>query len=173
MVFELAARLLQGSCMRPDHQVKLAQAVCPGVANANRLIGTVLLLAAFTGSANARCEDTPRPNVDWTNCSKKQLMLSNDDLTRAVLSRARLTATNFARSRLSRAQLIGAEISFTHFGEADLSGAGFARAVGLRANFSRANLERTRFYGADMSRALFVEAKLAGGELHEVRDEPV
>ena len=131
-------------------------------AKACSLATILVLLVALAGSAHASCEDRPRPNVDWTNCSEKQLMLSNDDLTGAVLSRARLTATDFARSRLSGAQLIGAEISFTRFGEADLSGADFERAVGWRANFSRANLERARFYAADMSRSIFVEAKLVG-----------
>ena len=84
------------------------------------------------------------------------------DLTEAVFSRARLTATGFARSRLSRAKLSRAEISFTHFEAADLSGADFERAAGWRANFSRANLKGATFYAADMSRGLFVPAKLVG-----------
>src|SRR5215212_1202549 len=100
-------------------------------AKACSLATILVLLVALAGSAHASCEDRPRPNVDWTDCSKKQLMLLNDDLT-------------------------GAEISFTRFEEADLSGTDFERAVGWRANFRRANLERARFYAADMSRSIFV-----------------
>src|SRR4051812_31788340 len=125
-------------------------------------LATLLLLFASARSANAGCGDRPGPKVNWTACSKRQLMLSNDDLTGAVFSRALLTSTDFSRSRLDGGKLIEAEISLTRFEEADLSGADFQRVIGWRANFSRAKLERASFYAAELSRAVFIEARLVG-----------
>src|SRR3954465_15689397 len=111
-------------------------------------LAALLLPLAPAGAASAGCGDAPTPKVNWTACSKRQLMLSNDDLTGAVFSRALLTSTDFSRSRLDGGKLIEAEISLTRFEEADLSGADFQRVIGWRANFSRAKLERGRFHAA-------------------------
>ena len=125
-------------------------------------LAILLVLFASAGSANAGCGDRPGPKVDWTACSKRQLMLSNDDLTGAVFSRALLASTDFARSRLGGVKLIEAEINLTRFEGADLSGADLQRVVGWRANFSRAKLERASFYAAELSRSVFVEARVVG-----------
>src|SRR5215210_3398655 len=117
---------------------------------------------ALAQSAEAGCQDPPRPRVDWTGCSKRLLMLGGDDLTEGVFSRAVLTSTDFRRAKLPRAKLNEAEISFTRFEDTDLSGADLSKTVGWRVNLSRAKLESTNFSGADLSRATFVEAKLAG-----------
>src|SRR5215217_7142484 len=82
-----------------------------------------LLALALAQSAEAGCQDAPRPHVDWTGCSRNLLMLGGDDLTEAVFSRAILTSTGFRRAKLARAKLDEAELSFTRFEEADLSGA--------------------------------------------------
>src|SRR5215216_4493516 len=82
-----------------------------------------LLALALTQSAAARCQDAPRPRVDWAGCSRNLLMLGGDDLTEGVFSRAILTSKDFRRSKLARAKLTEAELSFTRFEEADLSGA--------------------------------------------------
>ena len=122
----------------------------------------LLLLFASAGAANASCGDAPNPKVNWTNCFKRQLMLSNDDLTGAVFSKAHLTSTDFTHSKLDGAKLIEAEISLTRFQDADLSGADLQRVVGWRANFSRANLKHASFYAAEISRSDFVAATLVG-----------
>src|SRR5215218_4342042 len=93
-----------------------------------------LLALILTQSAEAGCRDSPRPQVDWTGCSKRLLMLGGDDLTEGVFSRAVLTSTEFRRAKLARAKLDEAEISFTRFEDADLSGADLSKVVGWRAN---------------------------------------
>jgi len=59
-------------------------------------------------------------------------MLGGDDLTEGVLSRAKLTSTEFRRAKLARAKLDEAEISFTRFEDADLSGADLSKVIGWR-----------------------------------------
>ena len=88
----------------------------------------VLLVALAHGSpAQARCQDSPKPRVDWTGCSKPQLMLSKDDLTGAVFTKAALTGTEFVGAKLAGAKLEDAEISHARFDGADLS-----RTAGLK-----------------------------------------
>src|SRR5215213_2845 len=81
-----------------------------------------LIALALAQSAEAGCQDPPRPRVDWTGCSKRLLMLGGGDLTEGVFSRAVLTSTDFSRAKLPRAKLNEAEISFTRFEDVDLSG---------------------------------------------------
>ena len=68
-------------------------------AAAQGLAGALILLA-FASPASARCGDAPGPKVDWTGCSKPQLMLGNDDLTGGVFSKAVLNFTDFAGAKL-------------------------------------------------------------------------
>src|SRR4051794_25682866 len=89
---------------------------------------TALLALALAQSAEAGCQDTPQPHVDWTGCSRNMLMLGGDDLTEGVFSRAKLTSTGFRRAKLARAKLDEAELSFTRFEDADLSGADLSRS---------------------------------------------
>jgi uncharacterized protein YjbI with pentapeptide repeats len=134
--------------------------------NVNRILPTVLALA-LAQSAEAACQDRPRPHVDWTGCSRSMLMLGGDDLTEGVFSRAMLTSTGFRRSKLAGAKLDEAELSFTRFEDADLSGADLSKAVGWRANFTRTHLDHANFSGADLSRAILVEAKIAGADFRK------
>jgi uncharacterized protein YjbI with pentapeptide repeats len=128
---------------------------------ARNLAGALLFLAC-AGPAAARCGDAPGPKVDWTGCSKPQLMLGNDDLTGGVFSKAVLNFTDFAGAKLAGARFDEAELSLAKFQGADLAGANLVKAVAWRANFTKANLEKANFTTAQMSRSLFVQAKLAG-----------
>jgi uncharacterized protein YjbI with pentapeptide repeats len=131
-------------------------------ANAIHVPGMLLALT-LAAPAQAGCQDSPGPRVDWTGCSRNLLMLGGDDLTEGVFSRAKLTSTDFRRAKLPRAKLNEGEISFTRFEDANLSGADLSKAVGWRVNFNRANLEGANFTGADLSRAVFTEAKASAG----------
>ena len=130
-------------------------------AAAQGLAGALILLA-FASPASARCGDAPGPRVDWTGCSKPQLMLGNDDLTGGVFSKAVLNFTDFAGAKLKGAKFDEAELSLAKFQGADLAGADLTKAVAWRANFTKANLEKANFTTAQMSRSLFGQARLAG-----------
>ena len=77
------------------------------------------LLGAATPAA-ASCDDAPKAKVDWTGCSKPQLMLGNDDLTGGVFSKAVLNFTDFAGAKLAGAKFDEAELSLAKFQGADL-----------------------------------------------------
>src|SRR3954465_729889 len=145
-------------------------------ANTFRVSGLLLALI-LARPADAACQDSPGPRVDWTGCSRKLLMLEGGDLTEGVFSRAVLTSTDFRRAKLPRAKLNEAEISFTRFEDADLSGTNLSRAIFTEAkasagNFSKSEVSRADFSradltGADLSkaeaaRAVFTDANLSG-----------
>jgi hypothetical protein len=37
-------------------------------------------------ACDRRCNHTPEPGVDWSNCDKTKLMLRNEDLRNAILT---------------------------------------------------------------------------------------
>ncbi|MDQ4135156.1 MAG: pentapeptide repeat-containing protein [Pseudomonadota bacterium] len=120
------------------------------------------VVSVFVAPAAAGCRDTVSAGVDWTDCSKQQLMLRRYNLSGAILKAARLTSTDFTESNLSHAKLMGAELSFVRFEGANLAGADLTKAMGARTSFARANLAGARLDGAEFSRSSFVQAKLAG-----------
>ena len=102
----------------------------------------------LAGPLEAGCQDSPRPGVDWTGCSRKLLMLSGDDLTGGHFNRTALTSSDFRKARLSDARLSEAELSYTRFEGADLARADLSKTMGWKANFTRANLEGANLSGA-------------------------
>jgi hypothetical protein len=79
--------------------------------------GGLLLLGLSTSFAVAGCRDGARAGVDWTDCSKGNLMLGKSNLAGAVLTSTRLTSTDLSGSNLSGAKLQGAELSFVRLRE--------------------------------------------------------
>ena len=47
----------------------------------------VVLICLAEGAAVAACRDSPEPGVDWSSCDKTKVMLANDDLREANLTR--------------------------------------------------------------------------------------
>ncbi len=135
--------------------------------------------------AHADCGDKPRPQVDWTKCTKMRLVLRNNDLSGAVLQRTNLSSTDLAGAKLQGAVLVEAIIDRARLREADLTGSDLTKAQGsrvnfqkanlagvtlkkselLRADFSNANLENADLSKAELGRAVFAEANLNGADL--------
>src|SRR5829696_3697920 len=103
--------------------------------------GALLLAGVFGGPAEARCQDAPKARVDWTGCSKPQLMLSKDDLSGAV----------FTKSEVNRSDFTGADLTGVDMSKAELARVIFSNAKLAGVNFSYANLSRARLSGADRS----------------------
>jgi uncharacterized protein YjbI with pentapeptide repeats len=126
------------------------------------------------------CRATPAPGVNWSGCSKKNLMLGNSNFAHANLVDADLSATdlreanfsgaNLAKATLTRAWLEGANADKANFQKIEAyrvgfqhvsaQGASFASAELQRANFTGANLTGANFEKAELSRAVFDEATL-------------
>jgi uncharacterized protein YjbI with pentapeptide repeats len=107
-----------------------------GAGRAVSFAAAFLTLAAWAGAAEAKCQDAPKPSVDWSGCSKARLMLTNENLAGINLTRSLLTLSDFASSKMAGAKLNETEVSRTRFEGADLSQADFTKALGWRANFA-------------------------------------
>src|SRR5215213_8150428 len=83
------------------------------------LMACTALIALATPAA-AKCGDSPARGVDWSGCSKNNLMLGRQNLTGANLQRTILTGTDLSGSNLSTAKFTGAEVSFVRFEASDL-----------------------------------------------------
>lgn len=103
----------------------------PACARPAAAVAALVLSGLLAAPAEARCTDGPKARVDWTGCSKPQLMLNKDDLSGAVFAKADLTGTEFVGSKLAGAKFEEAEISHSRFDGADLLGADLHRGGGL------------------------------------------
>jgi uncharacterized protein YjbI with pentapeptide repeats len=144
-----------------------------------------LVMAAslpFRYADAADCRADPEPEVDWSACSKKNLMLGGNDfaganfrdadlsytdmrdtnLTAAVLEKATLIRTWFTGARLDKASFARVEAYRSSFQKVIAKGTSFASAELQRAAFDGADLSYASFEKADLSRASFDEAILSG-----------
>lgn len=141
---------------------------------ASRFIALGLFSAfAFTLSSPvmaASCGSTPEPGLDWSECSKKNLMLSASELEGANLagtdfsltdlSGSNLASANLEKATLVRAWLAGAKAEKANFGHVEAYRSSFANIVANGASFVGAELQRTDMSGAQLSGADFSKAEL-------------
>jgi len=125
----------------------------------------MLLGVCISAPAYASCSDKPKPNVDWTKCTKMQLVLRNNDLSGAVLQRTNLSSTDLAGAKLQGAVLVETIIDRARLAEADLTGSDMTKAQGSRANFQKANLAGVTLAKSELLRADFSEANLENADL--------
>lgn len=146
----------------------------------------VCLVAAvsfpFRQADAADCRADPAPQIDWSNCAKKNLVLSGSDfsaanfrdtdlsftdmrdtnLTGAVLEKATLIRTWFTGARLEKANFARVEAYRSTLENVAAQGASFASAELQRATFNGADLRYASFDKADLSRVSFDDAVLSG-----------
>lgn len=122
----------------------------------------LLLQLPFAQTAEAKCQDSPGPGVDWSDCSKARLVLSGEDLSAANFQRSLLTLSDFGGAKMAGANLSETEVSRTRFEKADLARANFTKSLGWRANFADAALTDANFTAADMNRSNFAKADASG-----------
>src|SRR5689334_23042072 len=83
------------------------------------------LAAASDPAAAADCKGDAGPQVDWQECNKSMLMLSDTDL--------------------SGANLVGTDFSSTDLRGANLSGANLEKATLIRTSLAGANADKAKF----------------------------
>ena len=54
----------------------------------------------------AECDDSPKPQVDWTKCTKMRLVLTNSDLSGAKLERTNLSSTRITSYNVCYTKLL-------------------------------------------------------------------
>jgi uncharacterized protein YjbI with pentapeptide repeats len=134
------------------------------------VLGLLVILPAQPTSAEGQCRDDPGPSVNWSDCTKRMLMLGGSNLDGANLAEADFSATDFAGSSMKGANVTKAGLVRTSLAQSDLTGADFDKVEGYRSDFTAvkaagtsfvaAELQRSNFSGADLRDANFTKAEL-------------
>lgn len=138
--------------------------------NRGAVCGLVAILFAATWvmpgvapvTAQSRCGEPARPQVDWAECPKSGLVLVKQQLERAHLVRVDFSATDLSEANLAGADLGKVTLTRAWLVGANLQKASLASSYGLRTRFDGARLAAADLSKAELSRASFVDADLAG-----------
>jgi uncharacterized protein YjbI with pentapeptide repeats len=139
------------------------------MANGGRFaaIACFAVLTALPVAASANCSDSAGPNVNWSDCRKRNLMLDGNDLSGAVMSGADLTSTDLRKSKLEGANLEKAVLGRAMLDGSSAKGANFEKAQGIRSSFVGTDLSGANFTKSEMQRADFTDANLAGAHFEK------
>lgn len=141
------------------------------LASLTLLAVTVVFSWTVTGrpASAAYCGSTAAPGLDWSECSKKNLMLTASELEGANLSGtdflltdlsgSNLNAANLEKATLVRAWLADAKAEKTNFSRIEAYRSSFKNIMAKGASFVGAELQRSDFSGADLTDADFEKAE--------------
>ena len=59
----------------------------------------------LSGTAHAKCSDNAGPEVDWSGCRKRSIILSSSDLTKAKMNNIDMIGTDLRQAALTEANL--------------------------------------------------------------------
>lgn len=134
------------------------------------VLAVVASLAATAPAMAAYCGSTPEPGLDWSECTKKNLMLpsseleganlSGTDFSLTDLSGSNLASANLEKANLVRAWLAGARAEKANFARVEAYRSSFANIAANGASFAGAELQRADFSGADLTGANFEKAEV-------------
>ncbi len=126
-----------------------------------------LAFSCAPGARAADCDSMPEPGLDWSECSKKNIMLDGSNLKDANLSGADLSVTGLPNSNLDGAQLEKANLMRAWFTGSTMKKADFARVQAYRSGFSKVSADGASFASAELQRANFSGAKLTGADFQK------
>ncbi len=126
-----------------------------------------LAFCGATGARAADCGSMPEPGLDWSECSKRNIMLDGSNLKDANLTEADLSVTGLPNSNLDGAKLEKASLMRAWFTGSTMKKADFARVEAYRSGFSKVNAEGASFASAELQRANFSGAKLTGADFQK------
>lgn len=126
-------------------------------------------LLASSGAAlqAADCGNVAAPGLDWSKCSKTNIMLQSSDLKGANLAEAHFYSTDLSDTNLTSANLEKATLVRTWLKNVRADGANFKRIEAYRSDFSNASLNGASFANAELQRAEFGGAKLANADFQK------
>ncbi|RKD74207.1 uncharacterized protein YjbI with pentapeptide repeats [Rhizobium sp. WW_1] len=135
--------------------------------------GVLALSAAFLlGSSTnalraADCGNVAGPGLDWSGCSKTNIMLQNSDLHGANLAGAHFDSTDLSDANLTSANLEKATLVRAWLKNARADGANFAKIEAYRSDFSNASANGVSFANAELQRAEFAGAQLKDADFQK------
>ncbi len=115
--------------------------------------------------AEASCQASPAPGVDWHNCLLSGLQALKADLRQARLDSAVLVGANLFASRFDGAKLDYADLSVANLSFASFRGASLKGATLRQADLSRADLRNANLAYANLTGARIDGARLEGAIL--------
>lgn len=128
-------------------------------------IGFTCLGASATRAAD--CDSSPEPGLDWSECSKNNIMLDGSNLQGANLAGANLSVTGLPNSNLDGAHVEKANVMRAWFTGGTMKKANFSRVQGYRSGFSNVTADGASFASAELERANFAGAKLTGADFQK------
>ncbi len=132
------------------------------------VLSTVFLLAGAGMSAQAGdCGNVAAPGLDWSKCSKTNIMLQSSDLHGANLAGAHFDSTDLSDTNLTSANLEKATLVRTWLKNVHADGANFKRIEAYRSDFSNASANGASFANAELQRAEFGGAKLNNADFQK------
>ncbi len=124
-------------------------------------LGTALLLGSGTDALRAAdCGSVAAPGLDWSGCSKTNIMIQSSDLHGANLAGAHFDSTDLSDADLTSANLEKATLVRAWLKNAKADGANFAKIEAYRSDFSNATANNVSFANAELQRAEFAGAQL-------------
>lgn len=132
------------------------------------ILSTGFLLASSTNFLSAAdCGNVPAPGLDWSKCSKTNIMLQSSDLHGANLAGAHFDSTDLSDADLTSANLDKATLVRAWLKNAKADGANFKKIEAYRSDFSNASLNGASFANAELQRAEFDSAQLANADFQK------
>jgi len=128
----------------------------------NRSLAFAAMMLLVASGAYAACSDAPSAGVDWSGCTKQQLVIRGKNLQGARFERGTLLAVNFERSDLNGASFAAAHVSRTSFRDAVLERANLSKLTAVRSSFANARLVGADLQKAELHRCVLTGAALRG-----------
>ncbi len=110
------------------------------------------------------CSTPAGQGVNWDNCLKPNIILTNEDLSYSRLRNSQMKSANFMNATLNNVDLSYADLQLSNFSYADLQ---YALLIGV--NLRQADLSYADLSHADLSYADLSGANLGGAVLNTTR----
>lgn len=131
-------------------------------------LGATFLLASGAGTLHAAdCGNVAAPGLDWSGCSKTNIMIQSSDLHGANLAGAHFDSTDLSNANLASANLEKATLVRAWLKNAKADGANFAKIEAYRSDFSNASANNVSFTNAELQRAEFAGAQLSNADFQK------
>lgn len=126
--------------------------------------GLVLLVTHMAPEIGGKCRADAGPNIDWSECRKRMLMLEHSELDGGRFAGADLSRTDLSHSSVKNGDFTKAILLRASLTKADAEGANFSKIEGYRAEFPGLKAKGASFQGAEMQRANFAGAELQNAD---------
>lgn len=127
----------------------------------------VISISGYWPALAGDCSSIAAPGLDWSECTKKNLVIPGSELEGANLFDADLAQTDLSSSNLRSANLEEATLVRASFAGAKAEKANFAKVEAYRSNFENAAADGASFANAELQRANFSGAQLKGANFEK------